>query len=137
MAVAPMFIFMLALAVSVFLCCVIAQEGWDSIGPALAFAVGFLVIFNLACSWMFFLLFPSAFSSDGIYGHSFWGSRQFVSWRDVATARKLRLFNLRWMRIFATNGKVTWLPLFQSHSAEFWQEIRRLAPPESPILKCL
>lgn len=81
------------------------------------------------------MLFPSGFSAAGIYGCSFWCSRLFIEWSDVAKIKSLRLLNLRYLRIYsASNRKVIWLPLFQSHSLEFENEIRKCAPPNHLIL---
>jgi hypothetical protein len=136
-AVVPLFAFVLAGTIVVLWCLILATDGWHFDRHAAAFASGFEAVFSLGASWMLSLLFPDGFSEKGIYGHSFWGRRRFVGWQDVAAARTLRLFNLRFLRVYATDGKVTWLALFQSQGAEFRQEIRRLAPPESLVLKCL
>jgi len=130
-----MFIFIFAFGVTGLLCYVLTEDGWHFDRHALVSAIGFQIIFSLVMSWMLSRSFPDAFSLDGIYGHSSWGQRRFVGWRDVTEARTLRLLNLRWLRVYAVDGKVTWLALFQSRDAEFRQEIRRLAPPDNPVLK--
>ena len=132
-----MFGFIFGIGAVGLLCYALGKDGWHFNRHALVSAAGFQVILSLVLSWMLSLVFPDAFSADGIYGHSFWGFRRFISWRDVAAARTFRLLNLRWLRVYAADGKVTWLALFQSRSVEFRQEIRRLAPAESPVLKYL
>jgi len=136
-AVTPLFVFVFAIAVAGLCCYVFAKDGWHFNRHALAFAIGFQAIVAFVLSWTVSFCCRDALSSDGIYGHSFWGQRRFVCWRDVTDARTLRIFNLRCLRVYAVDGKVTWLALFQSRDTEFRQEIRRLAPSENPILKCL
>src|SRR5271165_2523423 len=127
-AVTPLFVFVFAIAMTVLVCLVLVKDGRHFDRRALAYAAGFQVLFSLGCSWLLSLFFPEAFSPDGIYGHSFWGQRSFVAWRDVTAARTFRLLNLRWLRVYSTSGKVTWVALFQSQGTEFRQEVRRLAP---------
>jgi hypothetical protein len=87
---------------------------------------------------MFSLFFPVCFTAEGVHGHSGWGIRRFIRWQDIAAVRTFGVFNLKWLRIFSTaDRKVIWLPLFQASPAGFREEIRRLAPPESPLLKHL
>jgi hypothetical protein len=103
-----------------------------------AFASEFALVawvFSVGYAWMLSLLCPDAFSADGIYGHSFWGRRRFVRWQDISSVQSFWLGNLRWLRVYAVDGKITWLALFQSRDIEFRQEIKRLAPPTSPVLK--
>lgn len=116
---------------------IVMTDGFHFDGRALAVATGTMLAFAIAYSWMLSCLFPAAFSAEGIYGHSFWSRRRFVRWQDVTSARTFRLANLLWLRVYAADGKVTWLALFQSRDAEFRAEIRRLAPPGNPILNCL
>jgi hypothetical protein len=133
-AVIPMSLFIFFSGVVLFLILIVITEGFHINWGALTFASGFAFVFPIAYSWMLSLLLPSAFSADGIYGHSFWGPRRFVRWQDIASVRTFRLVNLLWLRIYATDGTVTWLPLFQSRSQEFRQEIQRLAALNSPVL---
>lgn len=80
------------------------------------------------------LLNPVAFSNEGIYGYSVWGTKCFLHWEDIQQARRFKLFNLTWLRIYSkANKNVLWLPLFQSQPAEFMREIGKFAPPGSPI----
>jgi hypothetical protein len=100
-------------------------------------AVACHTLYSLIASCVLSFCLPVTFSTEGIYGHSCWGLRRFVSWRGVKTARTFRVLNLRWLRVLSSDGKVTWLALFQSRGGEFRQEIRRLAPPDSPLLQYL
>jgi hypothetical protein len=122
---------------TVFLIGIVVMEGFPLDWVALAFAVGFALVCSIGQSFALSVLFPVAFSEDGIYGHSFWGRRRFIRWQGIASVRKFRLLNLRWLRLYATDGEITWLALFQSRGTEFRQEVRRLAPPNSPVLLLL
>jgi len=81
------------------------------------------------------LLFPPVrLTAEGIHAQSAWGLPSFVRWQDIAAVRTFDFLNLRWLRIFSKVDRgVTWLPVFQSPSAEFKQEMDRLAPPGNPI----
>jgi hypothetical protein len=136
-AIIPGAIFLFVSSMTFSLCAISLQYGWHIDGRALAFTTGAVLMFSFAYSWLMARLFPIGFSADGIYGHSFWGRRRFVSWQEIATARPRRLGNLRWLRVYAIDGKVTWVALFQSRDTEFQQEIRRLAPPGNPVLNHL
>jgi hypothetical protein len=94
-----------------------------------------VAILSVGGSWLISLMYTSAFSAEGIYGHSFWGVRRFVRWQDIADAKACKLANLPWLRVYGANGKVTWLALFQVQKNEFWQEIRKHAPADSTVLR--
>ncbi len=85
------------------------------------------------------LLFPPVrLTAEGIHAQNAWGVASFVRWQDIAAVRTFDFLNLRWLRIFSNEDRaVTWLAVFQSPSAEFKQEIDRLAPADSPIRKYL
>jgi len=136
-AVIPVFAFLFIIATTVLFCLILAADGWHFDRNLAAFAAGFEAICSFVVSWMLSRLYPDAISVDGIYGHSAWGRRHFVAWKDVAAARTFRLLNLQWLRVDAGDGRATWLALFHSQDADFRQEIQRLAPPDSPILKCV
>ena len=85
----------------------------------LAFVSVVEAIYALVGSWVLSLLYPDAISPDGVYGHSFWGRRRLVCWRDIASARSIRILNVRLLRVSATDGEVTWLGLFPARKAEF------------------
>ena len=136
-AVTPGFIFIFVGGMIIGLFVIVIRHGFDIDLSALTVATGVAFIFSIIYSWVLALIFPVAFSSDGIYGHSFWGRRRFVRWQDISSVRTFRLANLQWLRVYAADEKVTWLALFQSHGIEFRQEIRRLAPQGNPILNRL
>lgn len=88
--------------------------------------------------YIIFISFPTGLSPDGIYASSFWGFRRLIRWSDIAKARKFTLLNLQYLLLYSSvDGQVTWLPLFISPKKEFQNEIRKFAPPDSPILKFL
>jgi hypothetical protein len=92
-------------------------------------------LYSLIVALFFYRFFSAWFSSDGIYGHLFWGVRRFIRWQDIASVRRFSLLKLPWIRIYSgVDGKVTWLPLFQSRPFEFRQTIKEFAPFNSPIL---
>jgi len=135
-AIIPLFMWLLLLGLPLVFCLLLILAGLDF--GELAFASVFWVVYSFVASLMLSYLFPDAISPEGVYGHGFWGQRQFVRWQDVAAARTLRILNLGWLRVYSTtDSKTTWLGLFHSRSAEFREEIKRLAPPDSPILNCL
>ena len=134
-AAAPLFIFLVALGVPLFLATVFFKYGarldWRSVAVGAAAMVPAAVILSvLMC-----LLFPVRLSRDGIQAQSIWGLPSFVRWTDIKEAREFKLFNLRWLRLYSSaSSTVTWVALFQSHPGEFKIEIVKLAPPESPVL---
>ncbi len=95
------------------------------------------LIISFVMAWLVALFYRVGLSPGGIYGHSFWGQRRFIGWLEIKAARTIQIGNLPCVRIYGDDGKVVWLLLFQSRTVEFREEIRRLAPPDSPILKCL
>jgi hypothetical protein len=107
---------------------------WQAeLGGAL-FAAGCSFIFAAVFYWFF----PAWLSVNGIFAHSAMGKRLFVGWQNIEKARTFTVLYLPWLRIYSsTSKKVAWLPLFQSCPAEFKNEIRKLAPPDSPVLKAL
>jgi hypothetical protein len=94
-----------------------------------------LIASSFAGSWLLSRCCPSAYSADGIYGHSFWGFRRFVRWQNVTKTRTFPMLNLPWLRVFDADGKVLWLPLFQRNRKDFREEIQKFAPPDNPVLK--
>jgi hypothetical protein len=133
-AVAPMTTFIFVGGMVILFIFIVIRDGFHFDQRVLAFVTGFALMFSIIYSFVLSLVFPAAFSLDGIYGHSFWGRRRFVRWQDISSVRKFRLVSLRWLRVYSTDERVIWLALFQSHGTEFRQEIRRLAPPSNPVL---
>ena len=133
-AVIPMAIFIYVGGMVILLILIVIHDGFHFDQRALAFTAGVSLVSSIIYSWVLSFVLPTAFSSDGIYGHSFWGRRRFVRWQDISSVRTFRAVNLRWLRVYATDGRVTWFPLFQSRGPEFRQEIRRLAPSSNAIL---
>lgn len=137
-AVIPLFLCVLLLSIVGLFCVVLISGEWHFDRLEMAGATVFVLVCSPLMAWLLSVGYPASFSADGVYGHSFWGTRSFVRWQDIAVARTFRLLNLRWLRIYTTDySKVVWLALFQSHKAEFLQEIQRLAPVDSPVFKHL
>ena len=136
-AVPPMSVFIAIFGMLGVCCIIVIKDGFHFDFHALAIVSLFAIIFSIGWSWMVSLLFRAAFSADGIYGHSFWGFRRFVCWRDIVRVHPFRMANLSWLRVHGTDGRVTWLALFQVRRSDFCQEIRKFAPPDSPALKCI
>jgi hypothetical protein len=136
-AILPSAAFLLLVALSGLFCIVLILDGLKFDRHALLIAVIFVTICSLAGALFLSFFSTAGFSSDGVYGHSFWGVRRFASWRDIEDARPFRLLNLPWLRVYTVDKRVTWLALFQSREPEFRQEIQRLAPVSSPILNHL
>jgi len=135
-AVTPMSIFIFIVGMLLLCCIIVMRDGFHFDFGALAITSVFAAVFSIGWSWMVSLSFRAAFSADGVYGHSFWGFRRFVRWQDIVGARPFRFANLPWLRIHGADGQVTWLALFQVRKSDFWQEIRKFAPPDSPVLQC-
>jgi hypothetical protein len=134
MAITPLFILSSLFNLLVLFCFILIVDGLHFDCCALTAGSSTLVI-SLIVAWLHSVLYPVVFSPEGIYGYSIWGRRHFVPWQNIAMVRTVRLLNLRWLRILMSgDNKVIWLALFQSHKLEFQEEIRRLAPADSPIL---
>jgi hypothetical protein len=134
----PGFVFIVSFSLPLLFCCVLIQDGLDFGRSALGFASVWVVVLSFVGSCMASYLFPDAISPEGVYGHGFWGQRQFVRWEDITAVRPLRILSLRWLRVYSrTDNKTTWLGLSHSRAIEYYQEIKRLAPSDSPILNYL
>jgi hypothetical protein len=94
-------------------------------GAYLGFPVAlYLVFFN-----------KDRLSSEGVCGNSFRGVRRFVRWQDIVAVKPLRILNLRFLRLYPADGTCpVWMGLFHAHEKEFDEELKRLAPANSPIL---
>jgi hypothetical protein len=132
-----LFIFLFLAILLMLLVVIPLKNGWHIKWHVLAVAADFAFVYSVICAWAISLLYQDSFSAEGIYGHSFWGFRRFVRWQDVTSARTLRLFNLKFLRLYSTNGQVTWLALFTAQKIIFREEIRRLAPANNPVLNFL
>jgi hypothetical protein len=119
-----------------FLGLVITQDGLDDVGSATCFGLVVSLPLALLVSWILSRCFPDIVSREGIYGHSFWGIRRFVRWQDIGKVRGLRLFHLRFLKLYSSaDQRVTWIGLFQARAQDFRHEIQSVAPSDSPIRK--
>ena len=100
---------------------------------ALAFTAGVALGLSILYSWILSGIFHRVFIRWDLRPIPFGVGDVSFAGRIFRRSGRFRLFNLRWLRVYSTNGKVTWLALFQSHGPEFRQEIRRLGPPGNPV----
>ncbi len=111
---------------------------WRLVLAIVAYSLPGILIYSLVMGMTVSLLFPSRIASNGIYGYSFGGARNYLGWTEIARAGTVRLGNLVFLRLYDGAGKaVIWLPLFQSRRVEFREEIRKFAPPNHPVLSQL
>jgi len=136
-AIMPMAICIFVGGMLVLMGLILVHDGWRIDGRALMAPSAFAALFSLGYSWLLAFIFPDGFSAAGVFSHSCWGRRRFVAWHDIVMVRPFSFYNLKYLRIYAQDGKVAWLALFQSQGTGFRQEIRKFAPPDSPLLKHL
>lgn len=111
---------------------------WRLLTTIVCYSLPALLGYSFVMGLILSLLFPCRIASNGIYGYSFGGTRGYLGWADIASVKKGRLGNLHFLRLFDNAGHdFIWLPLFQSRRVEFENEIRRLAPPNHPVLSQL
>ena len=111
---------------------------WAAVSKIVLLSIPAMLLFAFVWALVLRLLFPSYVSSAGVHGHSFWGTRAYLGWPDMARAKKFRLGNLVYLRLYSKTGEtIIWFPLFLSPPAGFVTEIRKSAPPNHPILSHL
>ncbi|MGD0208801.1 MAG: hypothetical protein ABSC89_14470 [Verrucomicrobiota bacterium] len=139
-ALFPPFVTFTAIGLTIYFVLIIFQDGFAHPSALLFGAIaGALAGFLITC------LITKCFSSfmvkltpDGVQGYSVWGFKRFIQWQDIGAVRPFRLLNLRYLRLYSSReGTTTWITLFLARRTEFEQELRRLAPPDNPILGCL
>ena len=137
-SVSSLFWFEFPCSFLVFLCAVSLAEGsrfsWDTI------PFGLIVILPFAwlVSWLLSRFFTTVISPDGIRGHSFWGIRRSIRWRDIGRAKTFWLLNLRFLRLYSTrDGQVTWIALYPARKEDFYRAIQRFAPADHLILNII
>jgi hypothetical protein len=135
MAVRPMFFCSAMIGMPLAFGAIILMEGFSQVNVVALFlavlvgaAVGFLYV------WLLSLCFTTELTSEGVFGHSFWGIRRFIRWQDIANVRPFNFLNLRCLRLYPPGDTgPTWIALFQAHKTEFMRELQRLVPPDSPV----
>jgi hypothetical protein len=91
-------------------------------------------IAGIVCAWVISVCFPNKLGPSGVWGHSFWGVPRFIRWQDIREAKPLSYLSFTFLRLYPTDGTgPTWIALSQARKQEFAEEIRKLAPPESPL----
>jgi hypothetical protein len=104
------------------------------------FAIPFGLIVGMPVAWgMTWILrkvYFDVITPEGIEGHSFWGTRSFIRWRDIQEVRTFQFARFKYLRLYAGGDRrVTWIGLFHQRTKDFCQEIQRHAPAESPLRK--
>ena len=100
--------------------------------------VPFILVYAVVFSVIISLLYSCIITPAGIYGHSFWGLRRYLGWSDIAAAKKGKLGNLVFLKLYNSAGcSIIWLPLFQAKRVEFQEMVRKCAPPGHPVLSHL
>lgn len=134
-AVLPMFVCSAMIGIPTAFGAIILMEGFRQVNVVALFLgvlVGAPVVFLNV--WLISLCFTMELTSEGVFGHSFWGIRRFIGWQDIGTVRPFHFLNLRFLRLYPPGGTCpTWIALFQAHKTEFVQELQRLLPPDSPV----
>ena len=129
----PIFYFFFAFSWLVAFGLILRDDGLNFNRLALVFSSASGMIFSYAIAKIGRRAFALGISADGIYVRRGRGRIDVVRWPDIKRVRPYRMFNLRWLLIYATAGKKTWAPLFlpKSQEVELWREIRRLSivPP--------
>ena len=133
--VLPVFVAMASVTLTGFFSLIISKEGLQGVdGGALLIGVVVGGLGSFLYAWLLTLCFTLKLTPEGVFGHSCWGIRRFVGWQEIVAVKPFRFLNLRYLRLFQ-NGRAcpVWMPLYQAHKSEFEQELKRLAPPNSPI----
>jgi hypothetical protein len=133
-AVIPFVVCTATIGVPLGLCVAVARLGSRNI-PSLLIGAAGGVLAAFLCAWLVALYFTLKVGPHGVYGHSFWGVRQFVGWQEIADIRTFDFFNLGFLRLYGVGRtRPVWMPLFLARRAECVQELRRVAPPGNPVL---
>jgi hypothetical protein len=85
----------------------------------LLFLLGYLAIAHAASALS--SLCGVKVSQDGVSGSTVWGIKGiFVTWDDIEKVKPIRLFGLRYLRLFCNSKKLPlWIPLFLNNVNEF------------------
>jgi len=120
----------------VIVCCLtIRLEGWRGLDLKSLFEGAVAIeLAGLAFAWVISVCFPNKLGPSGVDGHSFWGVRRFIRWQDIQRASPFRYLGFKFLRLYPGGGRgATWIAFSQARQKEFEEEIRKLAPLESPI----
>ncbi len=134
----PIFLFVFFSAVFIFTGLILLHEGTHLYLIAVLIVYLLFAISSFFFSMIYPFIFPIGLSSNGIYSYAFPGFRGFVSWEDIVSIKPFRMANLLWLRLYSSkNSRVVYLALNVKPEEEFWKELKRLSPPNSPILPYL
>jgi hypothetical protein len=134
-ALFPAFIAIAGPALGIVLGFVVQLDGWRHLDArSLLTAVVAVASAGFASAWVVSVCFPTKLGPSGVQGHSFWGAPRLIRWGDIHRAVSFHYLTLKFLRLFPSDGTApTWIALSQARRREFEEEIRKLAPPESPI----
>ena len=106
--------------------------------PIIWGGVAAFLITELLFSWLLKLCFPLKLTAEGVHGHSAWGFRRFIRWRDIANVRTFRLVNLQYLRLYPRDQqRPTWIALFLAEPQRFREQVQALALPGDPLAEFL
>ena len=93
-----------------------------------------LIIAALAVSALT-TFFKVKVSQEGISGSTFWGVKHiYITWNDIKRVKPIRLFGLRWLRLFCKSIKrPLWIPLFLKNMSEFQKLVMQYSDEGNPI----
>ena len=136
-AILPMFAAMCLLGLPIYFALAWFLYGLKAWPAVLGGGAAFLLTV-LFCSWLLKLCFPLRLAAEGVHGHSAWGLRRFIRWRDIANVRSFRLMNLQYLRLYPRDQKhPTWIALFLAEPQRFREQVQALAPPGDPLAEFL
>ena len=121
--------------VRIVFCLTLRLQGWRHLDwKSLLLGAVTIEIAGIAFAWVISVCFPNKLAPSGVHGHSFWGVPRFIRWQDIEKATPFRYLTFRFLRLHPVGGKsATWIAFSQARQKEFEEEIRKLAPPESPL----
>src|ERR1051326_334954 len=85
--IVPLFLCLFVLALPGSLCVVLVRYRFKVDLHALARAGVSVPVLCAVMAWLLSVFYSAGLSADGIYGHSFWGMRRFIHWREIADAK--------------------------------------------------
>lgn len=134
-AIRPPFLFLVPVVLVGGICVGAVPNGLSEFNAEILIgAAALAVAWSFANAWLLSRMYPIRISKAGLEGFTVWGGRLFVHWQEIAAARKFRLVNLSWLRVYSSQHRgVLWLPLFLARKEEFVEAVHHFAPLGSPI----
>lgn len=92
------------------------------------------LVYGLLLTALVTLCYPVRIGRDGISGHSQWGTRHNIVWREVVGARPVNILTFRYLRIWGDGSLwALWMPLYLKDMDTVRTTVLEFAPPESPL----